>query len=306
MDIKNSILECIGNTPLVYLNNYAPGVKARIAAKLEMFNPFSIKDRPVSYMINEAEKRMDITKNTTIIEASSGNTAMALAFHCAIKGYRLIICMSEIQSLERRQILSAFGAQLELTPREEGTLGARNRAKELHSEIEDSFYICQHSNPDNITAHMETTAEELWNDTDGTIDMLVCGLGTTGTAMGAAKVIKSKKPEFKIIGIEPQQAPVLSKGIFKPHRIMGTAPGWIPELYEAELVDEIILVSEEEAFTSCRELVRAEGILAGITSGATAHVARELAIKEENKGKLIVCIFADSGERYLSVDGLFF
>lgn len=305
MDIKNSILECIGKTPLVYLNNYAPHAKAKIAAKLEMFNPFSIKDRPVSYMIKEAEMRGDITEDTTIIEASSGNTAMALAFHCAIKGYRLVICMSEIQSLERRQVLSAFGARLELTPKEEGTLGARKKAKELHSDISDSYYICQHSNTDNITAHMETTAEELWNDTDGTIDMLVCGLGTTGTAMGTAKVIKPRKPEFKIIGIEPQQAPMLSKGIFKPHRIMGTAPGWVPDLYDPELVDEIILVSEEEAFASCRELVGREGILAGITSGATAHVARQLARKEENEGKFIVCMFADSGERYLSVDGLF-
>ena len=306
MKIKDSILDCIGKTPLVYLNGYASGAKAKIAAKLEMFNPFSIKDRPVSYMIKEAEMRGDITKDTTIIEASSGNTAMALAFHCAIKGYRLIICMSEIQSLERRQILQAFGARLDLTPKEEGTLGARKRAKELDSEIPDTYYICQHSNPDNIKAHMDTTAEELWHDTDGAIDMLVCGLGTTGTAMGAARLIKPRKPEFKVIGIEPLQAPVLSQGIFKPHRIMGTAPGWVPDLYDPELVDEIILVSEEEAFASCRELVRKEGILAGITSGATAHVARELARKKENEGTLIVCMFADSGERYLSVEGLFF
>ena len=306
MNIKDNILDCIGKTPLVYLNGYASGAKAKIAAKLEMFNPFSIKDRPVSYMIKEAEMRGDIKKDTTIIEASSGNTSMALAFHCAIKGYRLVICMSEIQSLERRQILQAFGARLELTPKEEGTLGARKRAKELNSEIPDSYYICQHSNPDNVKAHMETTAEELWNDTDGAIDMLVCGLGTTGTAMGTARLIKPRKPEFRVIGIEPLQAPMLSQGIFKPHRIMGTAPGWVPDLYDPELVDDIILVSEEEAFASCRELVRKEGILAGITSGATAHVARELARKENNEGKLIVCMFADSGERYLSVDGLFF
>jgi len=305
MNIKNSFLDCIGNTPLVYLNKYAPETGAKIAAKLEMFNPFSIKDRPVSYMIAQAEKRGDITKDTTIIEASSGNTAMALAMYCAIKGYRLIICMSEIQSLERRQVLAAFGARLELTPKEEGTKGARKRAKELHAEISDSYYICQHSNPDNITAHMETTAEELWRDTEGEIDMLVCGLGTTGTAMGTAKVIKPRKPEFRIIGIEPLKAPVLSQGIFKPHRIMGTAPGWVPELYDAELVDEIVLVSEEQAFASCRELVAKEGILAGITSGATAHVARDLARREVNKDKLIVCMFADSGERYLSVEGLF-
>jgi cysteine synthase A len=305
MKIKNSLVECIGSTPMVYLKRYGRGAKTTIVAKLEMFNPFSIKDRPVSYMIREAEKRGQIKKGTAIIEASSGNTAMALAFMCAMKDYRLIICMSEIQSLERRKVLKALGAELELTPKEEGTLGARKRAKELHEEIDDSYYICQHSNPDNIKAHMETTAEELWRDTDGKIDVLVAGLGTTGTAMGVAKVIKPRKSRFKIIGIEPEQAPVLSKGIFNPHRMMGTAPGWVPDLYDSSLVDEIILVSEEDAFKACRRLVKEEGILAGITSGATAHVALGLAKKNEYEGKLIVCMFADSGERYLSVEGLY-
>lgn len=289
----------------MYLNNFGKGAKAKIAAKLEMFNPYSIKDRPVLYMINEAEKRGQIKNGTAIIEASSGNTAIALASICAIKGYRLIICMSEIQSLERRKILTAMGAELVLTPKEKGTLGAREKAEQLHSEIEDSYYICQHSNPDNITAHMETTAEELWRDTEGKIDVLVAGLGTTGTAMGAARVIKPRKPEFKIIGIEPEQAPVLSKGIFKPHRIMGVAPGWVPKIYDSTLVDEIVLVSEEQAFEACRKLVKDEGILVGITSGATAHVALKTANKKEYENKLIVCMFADSGERYLSVDGLY-
>ncbi len=305
MKINDSIMDCIGNTPMVYLNRFGGVAKATIAAKLEMFNPFSLKDRPVSYMIREAEKRGQIKKGTTIIEASSGNTAMALAFMCAMKDHRLIICMSEIQSLERRKVLKALGAELELTPKEEGTLGARKRAKELHEQIPDSYYICQHSNPDNIKAHMETTAEELWHDTDGKIDVLVAGLGTTGTAMGVAKVIKPRKTSFKIIGIEPEQAPVLSKGIFNPHRMMGTAPGWVPDLYEGSLVDEIMLVSEEDAFKACRRLVMEEGILAGITSGATAHVALGLAKMEEYEGKLIVCMFADSGERYLSVEGLY-
>jgi cysteine synthase A len=305
MNIKNSILDCIGNTPLMYLNIFGADLKAKIAAKLEMFNPYSIKDRPVLYMINEAEKRGEIKKSTAIIEASSGNTAIALASICAIKGYRLIICMSEIQSIERREILKAMGAELILTPKEKGTRGAMETAKELHEEIEDSYYICQHSNPDNITAHVSTTAEELWRDTDGEIDVLVAGLGTTGTAMGVAKVIKEKKPEFRIIGIEPKQAPVLSQGVFKPHRMMGVAPGWVPELYDKSLVDEIILVSEEEAFSACRELVRKEGLLVGITSGATALVSRNLAQQDEYEGKLIVCMFADSGERYLSVEGLY-
>lgn len=305
MDIKDNIIDCIGNTPLVYLNKFGKNVNATLAAKLEMFNPFSLKDRPIYYMLKEAELRGDITKDTTIIEASSGNTAIALAWLCALKGYRLIICMSEVQSLERRKILKVLGAELELTPREKGTLGALERVKELQKELPDAYYICQHSNPDNIKAHVETTAEELWRDTDGELDVLVAGLGTTGTAMGAAKVIKPRKPDFKIIGIEPVQAPVLSQGIFKPHRMMGTAPGWVPELYDSSLVDEIILVSEEDAFEACRHLAREEGILAGITSGATAHVALKFAEREEYHEKLIVCIFADTGERYLSVVGLY-
>ncbi|UCE38660.1 MAG: cysteine synthase family protein [Thermoplasmata archaeon] len=290
---------------MIYLNNFAGGTNSQLAAKLEMFNPYSIKDRPVLYMIREAESRGQITKDTTIIEASSGNTAIALATICTMKGYRLIICMSEIQSIERRKMISALGAELVLTPRELGTKGARDKAKELNQEISDSYYICQHSNPDNIKAHIKTTAEELWRDTEGKIDILVCGLGTTGTAMGVAKVIKSRKPEFKIVGVEPKQAPMLSQGIFNPHRIMGTAPGWIPDLYDQSLVDDIILISESEAFEAVKHLARMEGLLVGISSGATAHVGRELAKKKENEGKLIVCIFADTGERYLSVEGLY-
>ncbi len=305
MNIKGSIMDCIGETPLVYLKRLGSGVNATIAAKLEMFNPYSIKDRPVYYMIKEAEKRGQIKEGTTIIEASSGNTAIALAYMCSMKGYRLIICMSEIQSLERKKIIKALGAELELTPKEKGTLGSRERAKELHEEISDSYYICQHSNPDNTKAHVETTGEELWFDTDGKIDVLVAGLGTTGTAMGVAEVIKSRKPGFKVIGIEPEQAPVLSKGIFNPHRMMGTAPGWVPDLYDSSQVDEIVTVSEEDAFGTCRRLAREEGILAGITSGATAYVSLDLARRKEFEGKLIVCIFADSGERYLSVEGLY-
>lgn len=305
MNIKNSIMDCIGKTPLVYMKRLGRGVNASIAAKLEMFNPYSIKDRPVYYMIREAEKRGEIREGTTIIEASSGNTAIALAYICAMKGYRLIICMSEIQSLERKKIVKAFGAELELTPKEKGTLGARERAVELHEEIPDSYYICQHSNPDNVKAHVETTAEELWSDTEGEIDVLVAGLGTTGTAIGAASVIKPRKSGFKVIGIEPKEAPYLSKGIFNPHRMMGTAPGWVPDLYDSSLVDEIVTISEEDAFDTCRRLAQEEGILAGITSGATACASLGLARREEFKGKLIVCIFADTGERYLSVEGLY-
>jgi cysteine synthase A len=256
-------------------------------------------------MIKEAEARGQITKDTTIIEASSGNTAIALATICKLKGYRLIICMSEIQSIERRKMIAALGAELVLTPKEFGTKGAREKAKELNEKISDSYYICQHSNLDNIKAHMETTAEELWKDTDGKIDVLVCGLGTTGTAMGVAKVINPRKPGFKVVGVEPAQAPMLSKGEFSPHRIMGTAPGWVPDLYDPSLVDEIKLIAEEDAFAAVRNLAAKEGLLVGISSGATAHVGLQLAKSKEYEGKLIVCIFADTGERYLSVDGLY-
>jgi cysteine synthase A len=305
MNIKRNLIECIGNTPMIYLHNFAGNLDSQLAAKLEMFNPYSIKDRPVSYMIAEAEKRKQITRDTTIIEASSGNTAIALASICLLKGYKLVICMSEIQSIERRKMISALGAELVLTPKEKGTRGARDKAKELNEEISDSYYICQHSNPDNIKAHTETTAEELWNDTHGNIDILVCGLGTTGTAMGVARVIKRRKPEFKIIGVEPKQAPMLSQGTFAPHRIMGTAPGWVPDLYDKSFVDDIVLISEDDAFSAVRRLAKTEGLLVGISSGATAHVGLQLTKTKENKDKLIVCIFADSGERYLSVDGLY-
>ncbi len=305
MNINNSIVDLIGNTPLVYLQRYGEGLNATLAAKLEMFNPYSVKDRPIKYMIEAGEREGKINKDTTIIEATSGNTGLALAFFCAMRGYKLIICMSEIQTEERKRLLRAFGAQLELTPASEGTAGSKKRVKELLGEIPNAFYIEQHSNPNNTKAHRETTGEELWSDTDGRIDILVAGLGTTGTLMGAAEAIKPRKPEFKLVGVEPELAPMISKGIFRPHRQAGTSPGFVPELYKKELLDDIITVSEEDSFATCRELAQKEGILAGITSGMTAFAARKLAQRPENKDKLIVAVFADTGERYLSVDGLF-
>ncbi|MCK4333172.1 cysteine synthase A [candidate division WOR-3 bacterium] len=305
MNIKENILEAIGNTPMVYLRKYGQGLDATLAAKLEMFNPYSIKDRPVSYMIAAGEREGKINKDTTIIEATSGNTGLALAFICAIKGYRLIICMSEIQSQERKRLLRALGAQLELTPASKGTKGSKERALELLREIPNSFYIEQHANPANPRAHRETTAEELWRDTDGRIDILVAGLGTTGTLMGTAQAIRPRKPSFKTVGVEPEIAPMISAGVFKPHRQAGTSPGFVPKILKRELLDEVITVSEADAFDTCRELARTEGILAGITSGMTAFAARELARRPDNKGKLIVCVFADTGERYLSVEGLY-
>jgi len=298
-------MELIGNTPMIELARFGRDLPATIAAKLEMFNPYSVKDRPVSYMIEGAERDGAIDKETTIIEATSGNTGLALAFICAMKGYKLLICMSEIQSDERKKLLKAFGAQLELTPASEGTAGSKRRALELAEEIENSFYIEQHSNPNNIRAHRETTAKEIWRDTEGGIDIFVAGLGTTGTAMGVTEYIRPKKPTFWMVGVEPEIAPMISKGIFKPHRQAGTSPGFIPKLLDRDRLDEIITVSEEDAFRTCRELAMKEGILVGITSGMTAYAARELAGREENKGKMIVVIFADSGERYLSVEGLY-
>ena len=214
MRIHDTIIDLIGNTPMVYLHRFTEGIDATIAAKLEMFNPLSIKDRPISYMIDAAEKEGRIKEDTTIIEATSGNTGLALAFICAIKGLKLIICMSEIQSEERKRLLRAFGAHLELTPASEGTTASKERALELSDEIPNSFYIAQHSNPNNTRAHRETTGEELWSDTDGKIDILVAGLGTTGTLMGVAEAIKPRIPSFRIVGVEPEIAPIISKGIF--------------------------------------------------------------------------------------------
>ena len=251
-------------------------------------------------------RRVVVSKeDTTIIEATSGNTGLALAFICAMKGYKLVICMSEIQTDERKQLLKAFGAQLELTPASEGTTGSKIRALQLRDEIPDSFYIEQHSNPNNTRAHFETTAEEIWRDTDGQIDIFVPALGTTGTAMGIAMALKGRKPSLQVIGVEPEIAPMISKGEFKPHRQAGTSPGFIPKLLDRANIDEISTVNEEISFETCRELARKEGILAGITSGMTAHVARKLAEKKENRGKLIVPMFADTGQRYLSVKGLY-
>jgi cysteine synthase A len=305
MNIKESMLELIGNTPMVYLDRFGEGLGARIAAKLELFNPYSVKDRPVLNMIETAEREGRIDKDTTIIEATSGNTGLALAFICALKGYKLRICMSEIQTEERKQLLRLFGADLELTPAQFGTTGSKMRALELLEEIPNSFYIEQHSNPANTQAHICTTAEELWKDTDGDMDIFVPALGTTGTAMGIAEALKKRKPSLRVIGTEPHIAPMISKGIFKPHRQAGTSPGFIPKLLNRENIDEIITVTEKQSFETCRELVRKEGMLVGITSGMTAFVARELARRPENEGKLIVCLFADTGQRYLSVRGLF-
>jgi cysteine synthase len=305
MNIHENLTELIGNTPMVYLNRFGAGLEAKLAAKLEMFNPYSIKDRPIREMIAAGERDGRITKNTTIIEATSGNTGLALAFICAMKGYKLTICMSDIQTEERKRLLSTFGANLELTPASEGTTGSKRRALELAEEIPDAFYIEQHGNPNNTLAHRKTTGPELWRDTDGQIDIMVAGLGTTGTLMGVAEYIKEQKPEFRVIGVEPAIAAMVSKGEFTPHRQAGTSPGFIPALLDRDVLDGVMTVTEDDSFSACRELAMKEGILAGITSGMTAWAARELARMPENEGKLIVPIFADTGQRYLSMDGLY-
>jgi cysteine synthase A len=257
-------------------------------------------------MIEEAERQGLTNKNTVIIEATSGNTGIALAIICAIKGYRLIICMNKEMSEERKRILRIFGAELELTPPEMHTTAAKERAIELTKELPNSIYLNQHENPANVKSHIETTAEEIWRDSEGEIDIFVAALGTTGTAMGVAKALKPRKPKIKVVGVEPKGAPMLSKGTWSIHKMPGTSPGFVPDLYDEELLDEIILIdAEEEAYSMCRRLAREEGLLVGVTSGATAAAALKLGKRPENKGKLIIALFADSGERYLSVESLF-
>ena len=268
-------------------------------------NPLSVKDRPVLQIINDAEAEGKITPGDTLIEATSGNTGMAVAYIATIKGYRAILVMSEIQSLERRKVLKALGAELILTPASEGTKGARQRLKQILSEHPEYFYVGQHTNLSNPKAHYLTTGPEIWGDTQGKVDILVAALGTGGTICGAGRYLKEQKPEVQLVAVEPKESPFISQGIFRPHRMMGTAPGFVPETLDRQIIDEIFLVSEEGAFETCRQLARSEGVLVGISSGAVVQAALEVAQRPENAQKVIVCILADTGQRYLSVEGLF-
>jgi cysteine synthase A len=299
--IASDSTELIGNTPLVRLNRVTKGTKAEVVAKLESFNPAgSVKDRIAVAMIADAEEKGLINQDTVVVEPTSGNTGIALAFVCAIRGYKLILTMPETMSLERRQLLSAFGAKLVLTPGAAGMPGAVRKAEQLVAENTNYFMPQQFSNPANPEIHRLTTAEEIWRDTNGKVDILVSGVGTGGTLTGVAQAIKARKPEFKAIAVEPADSPVLSGGKPGAHKIQGIGAGFIPDVLRLDLVDEIIKVSDEDAGAMARRLAKEEGILAGISSGAATWAAVEVARRPESKGKLIVVILADTGERYLS------
>ena len=303
--IADDITELVGNTPLVRLNRIAEGLNGTVVAKLESFNPLSsVKDRIGLAMIDVAERAGRINKGSVIVEPTSGNTGIGLAFVCAARGYRLIITMPETMTLERRQLLEAFGAEIVLTPGSEGMTGAIRRAEALAAETPNSFMPQQFKNPANPRVHRETTAEEIWRDTNGKVDVVVAGVGTGGTITGIAEAIKSKKPGFRAIAVEPAGSPVLSGGKPGPHKIQGIGAGFVPDVLRVDLIDEVVLVKDEDAKATARRLAREEGILAGISSGAAAWAALQVAGRDESKGKMIVVILPDTGERYLSA-GLF-
>jgi len=295
------ITKTVGNTPLVKLNQITKGVNATILAKIESFNPLSsVKDRLGVALIEDGERKGLLKKNTTIIEPTSGNTGIALAFVAAAKGYKLILTMPETMSVERRQLLKILGAELVLTEGAKGMKGAVEKAEELAKTIQNSFVPQQFNNPMNPEIHRKTTAEEIWNDTDGKVDILVAGVGTGGTITGISEVIRKRKKGFKAIAVEPDASPVLSGGIAGPHKIQGIGAGFIPKVFNRNVIDEVVRVTNEDAGFMARELAKTEGVLVGISSGAALWAALEVAKRKENKGKTIVVIFPDSGERYLT------
>lgn len=301
--IAHSTLELIGRTPLVELSRLAreAGAVARVVAKVESFNPAgSVKDRVALAMVEQAEARGEIRPGDTIIEPTSGNTGVGLALVSALKGYRLILTMPETMSIERRRLVAAYGAQVVLTPGAEGMTGAIDRARELRKEIPGSVILQQFENPDNPQQHYRTTGDEIWRDTDGRVDLFVAGVGSGGTVSGTGRRLKELNPEVEIVAVEPASSPVLSGGAPGPHRIQGIGAGFVPGNYDAQVVDRVVPVSDEEAIGMARLLASHEGLLAGISSGAAARVALQLAKREEYRGKTIVVLLPDTGERYLS------
>lgn len=303
--IAKNLTDLIGNTPLLELSNYnrANGVPARLIAKLEYFNPAgSVKDRIGYAMIKDAEDRGLLNKDSVIIEPTSGNTGIALSFVAAAKGYRIILTMPDTMSVERRSLLKAYGAEIVLTPGKDGMKGAIQKAEELAREIPHSFIPQQFKNPANPEIHRKTTAEEIWRDTDGEVDIFVAGVGTGGTVTGVAEALKAKKPGVKVFAVEPFDSPVLAGGKPGPHKIQGIGAGFVPDVYNPKAIDEVIDVKNEDAFETSRKLSKLEGLLVGISSGAALYAATQVAKRPENKGKTIIVLLPDTGERYLSTD----
>jgi cysteine synthase len=301
MQIYDTIEGTMGRTPLVRLNRLSAGVSADILAKLEFFNPLgSVKDRIATYMIAEAERQNRINADSLIVEPTSGNTGIGLAYVCAAKGYRICLTMPDTMSVERRKLLQHLGAELVLTPGDQGMKGAIAKAEEIVRQNDNAYMPNQFENPANPMAHRETTAQEIWNDTEGRVDMLVSGVGTGGTITGVGQVIKAKKQIFKAIAVEPAGSPVLSGGDKGPHKIQGIGAGFIPAVLDRSVIDEVVTVSNEDAFETARRLSDQEGILCGISSGAAVWAALQVAKRSENAGKQIVVILPSTGERYLS------
>lgn len=304
MAIVKSADLLIGSTPLLELNNYSKskGIEAKILGKLEYFNPTgSVKDRAAVYMINDAEQTGRLSAGGTIIEPTSGNTGIGIASVGAARGYRVIIVMPETMTKERRDMITAYGAEIVLTDGKSGMAGAVEKAKQMTKEIEGSVILSQFENPANAKAHLETTGPEIWNDTEGKVDIFVAGVGTGGTVTGVGEYLKSKNPDIKIIAVEPETSPVLSEGRAGAHKIQGIGANFVPDVLNTEIYDEIVKVPNEAAFEAAKDIAKTQGVLVGISSGAAVWAAARLAEREENKGKVIVALLPDSGDRYLSV-----
>jgi len=299
--LANNLCELIGDTPLVKLDRYASDVPGQVIGKLESFNPgSSVKDRIGLAMIEAAEAAGQLKPGGTIIEPTSGNTGIGLALVAAVKGYRLIITMPESMSVERRKLLTGLGAEIVLTPASEGMLGAVAQAKELLDEMPGAFMPQQFNNPANPEIHYRTTGPEIWEATEGKVDILIAGVGTAGTVSGAGKFLKEKNPNLRVIAVEPEESPVLSGGKMGPHMIQGIGAGFVPENYNADVVDEVVQVKSEDAIETAKKLAKTEGLLCGISAGANVLAAHRVAQREENAGKVVVTIICDTGERYLS------